>query len=1230
MLKLVDGTELTEEVKEAFKKSITSAYIKMNDGTILSSANYLKTIKLEDFRYNEETGNIIGEAISKRVTLGLFNQENALNIENKEFELIIGTQLSLNEENNFYDIADVLLMSKDMTINDDDTVTATFDNTDGTKAQYLNLFTNVSGFLGTSEKYFAVLEIINVTGTGAITITDSAVELEPFSNLENGLLLKYKINTLDNFLNSNTVLKSYVKFNPGESGSITFRISIFQNDVNMNNFEYKKFNSNNKYISFGNFIVQRPENNDTKESTDFEAFDYMCKTNKKYVPGIEFPCTYAQLAEDVCNQCGLELGNKNFRNSDKIIEVNPFINNEQCRFVIKQIAKIAFSWARINIDNKLYFDFAVKSNNESSETFSLDNYIDLEKNNKTIPINTIVLKNSNIDTENVTIRNQALIDAYGVERKLIVSEDYFAYNQEIRQDLIQAGEELYGLVYNPIKIKSIGTIYLESNDLIDIKDKKNNSLYTYCFNHTIDYNGTLFDEIESPAMTDTEIKYLHEPDENLDKRRTEIEIDKANQRINIIAENISETEKNVANIQIDVNSIKNTIEQTIDITREAVGIKNITLENCMVGEVLELHIYGNNSVFNRLYVSENLYPAEDLYPYGDSLIEINNKNYKEGINYVTANLDKNDYHYNTGLRQCKSLVVPIEPSRTYTVTKKAGNRFSLGTFTSEPKSLDIANNFVSGENEGKDLTELSIEAGENDNYLVVFFFDGNLDNNLEEMYDSIVIRSGYQLIDLGITDALRQLGEVYDEYELVNNTSRVIRRIGVTESGTLYVLDTPIIEQLGNLTINLCKGTNTIEIVNYSANIKAKYIINNEFTDRFVDTVEFKTTIEALADKINLEVNKKVGNDEIIARINMAILGREDTDIPEDIEKSIIKIIANKISIKSDYTELTPEGHFTTTSADIANWILKNSMLYSNTVINNKKYQSGLDSRINDYFLFAGLDVTDGQDDDLSKSNIYITKSGKVYAKEFRGNAENGLFQLDYDSGRKAMSFNKEGFDWFLDDEANGYIGSIKINNAFIRMLLNDVTGFVINDTLHNNKAIFAVSRIDPNLPDVNPQKYGSLADFYSNLHVQGYDERGLNYTIRIQGYEVLTTASDERLKEKIKKCTDNALEIITNIPIISFYWKKDTHRKDAGKYIKFGYGAQRTKKVFSDGVVQDKETDTYQMNLLNLSALHTKSIQELDIKCKEQQKTIDKQQKVIDFLVNKLGYSDEVKELLT
>ena len=918
MLKLIDGTELTEEIKEAFKKSTTSAYIKLNDGTILSSSNYLKEIKLEDFRYNEETGNIIGEAISKRLSLSLFNQENALNIENKEFELIIGTKLSLNEENNFYDINDVLLMSKDMTINDDDTVTATFDNTNGTEAQYLNLFTNVSGFLGTSEKYFAVLEVINVTGTGAITVTDSSVELEHFENLQDTKLLKYKIKTLDNFLKSNTVLKSYVKFNPGESGSITFRISIFQNDVNMNNFEYKKFNSNNKYISFGNFIVQKPENNDTKESTDFEAFDYMCKTNKKYVPGVEFPCTYAELAEDVCNQCGLELGNNVFRNADKLVSENFFIDSEQCRVVLKEIAKIAFSWVRVATDNKVYFDFHKRDMQDADEIFTLDDYIELEPNDETIPINTIVLRNGAIESENITIKDDALIAEYGKQKELVVKEDYFAYSQEKRQELIEASRELMGLVYYPVNLKSIGTIYLESNDIIGVQNKKGGILNTYCFNHTIDFNGVLFDRIESPAMTEVETELQHESEEDLSKRRTEIIVNKAMQQI----------------------------EATV----------------------------------------------------------------------------------------------------------------------------------------------------------------------------------------------------------------------------------------------------------------------------------------------------KK---DEIIARINMAIRGEYDEEISEEVEKSIIEIIANKISIKSDYFELTPEGKITATEGNIAglimqtnnagdSWLYKNSTLADGTIIQNGLY-IGKKSNGTNPFLYAGVDVTSGSDT-LNNANTYITEEGRMFAKWFDVNGESGHFNINFNSGRKALQLTKNSLHWWLDNDSNSPFARIETINsggslAGIGTTLHDALQYGFYDSLHpysdgSYRTILKIFRLDPN--SSYWQKETAVADFFADILVSGTREDGVNHTIWISDgseyWEVRTakeTSSDERLKTNIIDSTTSALDIINKIRHRSFDWKSD------GKHVDIGYIAQELEKINPNFVNHNLVRDTYSINDFPILTIATKSIQELDEKCK-------KQQKAIEFLADKLGYTEEIKDLLT
>ena len=168
--------------------------------------------------------------------------------------------------------------------------------------------------------------------------------------------------------------------------------------------------------------------------------------------------------------------------------------------------------------------------------------------------------------------------------------------------------------------------------------------------------------------------------------------------------------------------------------------------------------------------------------------------------------------------------------------------------------------------------------------------------------------------ELGITDVLRQNGEVYDEFVLENGQAKVIRRINddgsikTTDelyfSDDLYMGDTLYlkgnkeeeIEDLGELKITLNEGTNTIKILNYSAEITAKYVIKSDYVDVFATKVEMNSSIEQTAEKIEsnvsktyqtledaktqysnikqttdeitTEVGKKVGENEIISKIN--------------------------------------------------------------------------------------------------------------------------------------------------------------------------------------------------------------------------------------------------------------------------------------------------------------------------------------------------------------------------
>ena len=136
------------------------------------------------------------------------------------------------------------------------------------------------------------------------------------------------------------------------------------------------------------------------------------------------------------------------------------------------------------------------------------------------------------------------------------------------------------------------------------------------------------------------------------------------------------------------------------------------------------------------------------------------------------------------------------------------------------------------------------------------------------------------IYELGITEVLRQNGDIVDEYILKEGKAQIIRRIN--KDGTIKT--TEEIEELGQFAISLLEGTNEIEIKNYTANLSAKYAIKSDYTDIFATKVEMESSITQTAEEINLEVRKKVDENEVISSINQSA--------------EQIQINANKISLK--------------------------------------------------------------------------------------------------------------------------------------------------------------------------------------------------------------------------------------------------------------------------------------------------------------------------------------------
>ena len=539
--------------------------------------------------------------------------------------------------------------------------------------------------------------------------------------------------------------------------------------INLENQEFElyigaDYNNQTYYINYGKFIVNEPPENDSTNGTiKVIAYDYMIKFNKIYEDQVTYPLTLKNYLLNICSQAGVTLGTSSFTNDSFLVTDNQF-EGKQLREILKHIGKCAFSWARIGQDNKLYLDF--QATGTSVETFGIDEYKlnGFKKANEYYgPINKVTYGDSDIQGQELSVPT---VDPQDV-KELVINDNYFGYTLEKRQALIANGTVLFGLTYMPVsKLDLTGAIYLDCTDFITVEDEDENTITTRVFSHTIKYNGIISDTITTEGISDNQQTYENMNTPINTTNRAEISVDRANRKIRSIVNEIGDRSQKTTTITQDIDGIESRVEDIEDLTNTVTANKTVTISDAYPNaNILELHIYGNNRVFDYLYPADDLYPANDLFPYGDSRI------------------------------------------RFY--------------------------------------------------------------NDVED-----------RTIELGIDEVLRANDEVTDEVYIHNTEVYLIRRVAT--NGTTKQHEE--ITLLGNLNFVLSEGNNTFEIINYSAPISVKYATKNSYTDIFATKVEMTSSITQTATEINLEVSKKVDENEVISKINQSA--------------EQIQIEADKISLK--------------------------------------------------------------------------------------------------------------------------------------------------------------------------------------------------------------------------------------------------------------------------------------------------------------------------------------------
>lgn len=396
-------------------------------------------------------------------------------------------------------------------------------------------------------------------------------------------------------------------------------------------FEYGLLVENEfEYVNMGEYYIKDVEDDKNKEELVVTGYDKMINFMVQFKQSdlkITYPCTLKQLVLKMCEVCGVELYSADFYNADLTI-LEDFFTVQQLTYrdVLEKIAEATETTMFIK-DDKLYL-CKIGDVVQELDTSYLSELVIGEKFG---PVNALVLGRGAVE-DNIEAKDQESITNSGrCEIRFDENEFLDTRREELIDNML---ERIKGLEYHACEASNLGLMWLEPCDVLVAKDRENSPYKTIYLSARVTINTGISGEMEAkiPEVSTTEHRVTTK--EQKKALKTERMALKHEGIIRDLIEETTENSQKLTQHEQTIDAITNKVEQIEDVTNTVEGIKTIALGNCMEGELLELHIYGNNTVFDYLYPADDLYPSDNLYPRGDSRIVVNNEVYELGVTDV--------------------------------------------------------------------------------------------------------------------------------------------------------------------------------------------------------------------------------------------------------------------------------------------------------------------------------------------------------------------------------------------------------------------------------------------------------------------------------------------------------------------------------------------------------------------------------------------------------------------
>lgn len=217
-------------------------------------------------------------------------------------------------------------------------------------------------------------------------------------------------------------------------------------------------NEKPEFVEMGHYIVDEPVSPGI--SIALTAYDNMILLDKAYVPGITYPATLAQIAQDACVQCGVILESLQFPRSSYVVATAP--TDVTCREVMAAVAQLAGCYVKARPNGHVAITwYADAASNTISTLYS-----------KNVCTDDVTITGITITSGETTAKSGA--DGY----RLAISDNILLEEEKAQETADYLGNKLIGLTFRPLSVSCQSDPSIEAGDRIAVKDEKGNTYQT--------------------------------------------------------------------------------------------------------------------------------------------------------------------------------------------------------------------------------------------------------------------------------------------------------------------------------------------------------------------------------------------------------------------------------------------------------------------------------------------------------------------------------------------------------------------------------------------------------------------------------------------------------------------------------------------------------------------------------------------------------------------------------